>query len=225
MIDIQKRKKRQQKYYARKRNEHRCVTCGKQDERTLQGFVYCEECNVKRHVPYDPAKRSEERKNRENADKREWARMMKAKQICVICGRKDKRTVDGRSQCLFCATRLNERARERRKTETGDKLRAQGKARRKRWEEQGRCSNCGGPKEEPEFKMCIDCRMRSKLNRKRREREAGKRPRGADGKCFQCNKKPRMEGKKLCAECYAAKIRTIQKSGFIKGGKADGNVV
>ena len=62
--------------------------------------------------------------------------------------------------------------------------------------------------------------MRYKLARHRRERENGTaaKQRGQGGRCWQCNKAPAMEGKKLCAECYSKKIRTIQANGFLKGG-------
>ena len=219
MIDVEKRKKRQKKYYAEKRKTGRCVTCGKSDERTQKGFVYCEACNVKRYRPYDPAKRSESRKNAENADKREWAKMRRNAFLCVACGRKDSRTVNGKGLCIYCATRINSAARERRKYK-GDVLRAQAKSRKEKWEAAGLCSGCGHPKEEPEFKLCCSCRLRYKLNRQRRERERGtmKQPKGENGRCWQCNRAMAMEGKRLCPECYAAKMETIRKSGFLKGG-------
>ena len=220
MVDIERRRQRQRKYYAERRNAQKCVTCGKQDDRTLGGHVYCIECEKKRYKPYDPSKRTEARRNAENADKREWANMLHAKHLCVNCGRKDKRTIDGKRQCLFCATKINNRAKERRKTD-GDRLRAITKARRDNWKQHGLCSFCGHELDDPKYRMCTDCRVRARLNHKRRSREAGIRPRGEDGRCYQCNKNKRMDGKKLCEACYAAKIETIRKSGFMhdKGDK------
>ena len=37
-------------------------------------------------------------------------------------------------------------------------------------------------------------------------------PRGANGICWTCNKKPRLEGKKLCAECYGKAVENAKKA-------------
>lgn len=219
-IDIERRKRRQRAYYARRRAEGKCVRCGKQDERTQSGLVYCAEC-VENRKPRKPKKRTAERREIENKDKREWRQMAKDKGICVSCGAKDKYTVAGKAHCIYCSTKINARLRQRR-IENGDLLREQAKARRDKWREQGRCSSCGGRKEEPRYNMCIDCRMRHKLSKMRRENKNGTKqlPRGQDGRCWQCNKAMAMPGKRVCADCYALKIETITKSGFMKGAKA-----
>ena len=210
MVDIERRKKRQKKYYAQKVAEHRCVQCGKQDERTLAGRIYCSACYQKRYVPYSERKpRTPERREIENADKRAWAKMHRDAGVCLRCGRKDKRTVNGKGLCLWCANKASAYARERR-AEKGDKLNAQGRARRAKWVAEGRCSTCGGRKEEPDKRMCLNCRLRYRLAKARRDEKKGKKPRGAFGMCFQCNRAPAMEGKKLCAKCYAAKMKLPQ---------------
>ena len=217
MAESAARKKWRVAYYQKRVDEKRCVQCGEQDERTLSGRVYCVKCAAVHYK--NPKVRTPEMRDRENADKREWARMAKAKQICVKCGRKDKYTVSGKNHCLYCSTKINTRSRELRATVKGDKLREQGKNRRAAWKEQGLCSCCGGKREDLKYKMCIDCRMRYKLARHKRERENGtaKKPRGADGRCWQCNRAPAMKGKRLCAECYTKKIKIIDESGWKKG--------
>ena len=210
MIDVEKRKKRRKKYYAKKRAERRCVSCGKQDERTLSGRTYCAECYAKRYVPYSQRKpRTPERREIENADKRAWAKMYRDAGMCLRCGAKDKRTVNGKGLCMWCATKVNGEARKRR-AENKEKYNEYGKNRREKWKEEGLCSCCGGKKEEPDKKMCIDCRVRYRLAKKRRKEKTGKKPRGAFGMCFQCNRAPAIEGKRLCAECYAKKLKLPQ---------------
>jgi hypothetical protein len=35
-------------------------------------------------------------------------------------------------------------------------------------------------------------------------------PRGANGYCWQCNKAPAIEGKRLCADCIKAKMECLR---------------
>lgn len=217
-MDAEKRRARHRRYYAEKRAEKRCVHCGKQDERTLKGYAYCVKCNAMRYKPYSERKpRSEEQRQSENADKRTWAKMHRDAGVCVQCGRKDKRTINGKGMCLYCATKVNESARKRR-AENADKFNKRGKARREAWVADGKCSCCGHAKEEPDKRMCCSCRTRHKMARIRLKIKKGKQPRGRDGWCWQCNNAPVMEGKKLCKTCYDKKMVTIRKSGWLKTG-------
>lgn len=193
--------------YMRKVAEGRCTNCGKIDDRTLAGHVRCETCNIKAHAGKAPKQRTEEQRLQDNANRREWHRMRKAAHVCVECGRQDKRTLGGMSTCLFCATRRNKLARERRDQARVHELEV---ARREKWLAKGLCSQCGREKEEPDKNMCIDCRVKSRIRYERKKLKNGwKPPRGSNGTCWQCNGGPRVEGKKLCPDCYAVKLRSI----------------
>lgn len=75
--------------YARKRRQklkeqHRCLCCGKQDERTLVGYVACTKC-VERQ--------------------RQYRQKRKSLHLCLKCGTQDERTLAGKTCCAFCSKR------------------------------------------------------------------------------------------------------------------------
>lgn len=84
--------KRREKYKA----ERRCVSCGKQDERTLSGKVHCESCNAA-----DKLYRSETRQ------------YLISRHRCVQCKAKDERTMRGLTLCQKCADKQAESRRMR----------------------------------------------------------------------------------------------------------------
>lgn len=72
--------------YARKRQQklkeqHRCVCCGTQDERTLVGYAACNKC-VERQKQYK--------------------QKLKEQHRCIQCGEQDERTLSGLCFCKFC---------------------------------------------------------------------------------------------------------------------------
>lgn len=85
-------KKRENKRYQYLRERKRCACCGKQDERTLEGFAYCEPCAEKARIRYNSDKYKEINKRRrvENF----------AKGVCTKCGR-DKPS-EGHRICDKC---------------------------------------------------------------------------------------------------------------------------
>ena len=209
MISEAKRRN-SKRLYIKRVEQHICVSCGKQDERTLQGHIRCEACRAKYYKgKYDPVARASkaEQVERENREKREWYHRLREADCCVDCGRKDKRTVAGRAHCLYCETRRLKWQHEHWDSEHKSKL---DKARRAAWAAAGLCSNCGHEKEEPDKKLCCSCRLKERLKRERRKCEQGILPRGKNGLCYQCNRNKPMEGRKLCAECYAKKLTLPQ---------------
>ena len=70
-------KKRQQKW----KEQHRCVCCGTQDERTLVGYAACNKC-VERQKQYK--------------------QKLKEQHRCTQCGEQDERTLAGLCFCKFC---------------------------------------------------------------------------------------------------------------------------
>ena len=71
---------------------------------------------------------------------------------------------------------------------------------------------------------CADCverdtaRRREKRGynpawaRQKKDRPAVNRPRGENGICWQCNKRPKLDGKQLCEQCYAAKVAVAKQN-------------
>ena len=198
---------RNKRHYLKMLAEGRCCTCGQPDDMTRQGRVRCAVCAEKARKGWQHKERTEEQRDRENADRRAWAQMRRDAHVCTECGRQDKRTIAGKSTCLFCATRRNKRQKENWDSEHQRELR---RARKERWIAAGLCSQCGHPKEEPDKKMCCSCRVRAKLNEAKRRIKNGKLPRGANGMCWQCNRRPAIEGKKLCRECYEPKVENLR---------------
>lgn len=161
------RQKRNQRSYMKKVAEHRCVTCGKPDERTLSGRVYCQECYDRHKAGASPRKpRSAAQSEQEKQDKREWEARCKSLQMCVRCGEKDKYTVNGHRLCKRCSERKNQNQREHYDHE---KMSSYYKSRRDAWRQQGLCTYCGGEKEEQNKMLCIDCRVKARMQRRKRE--------------------------------------------------------
>ena len=159
-------RKRNIRAYQKKVAERRCVTCGKQDGRTLEGKRYCRVCYDRHRANASPRKpRTPEQREYENANKREWTARLKALQVCTLCGTKDRRTVNGRGLCERCAAKRRKWQGEHRHLEAD---RAYAKARRDKWREQGLCTYCGGKREEPERMLCIDCRVKARMKKWRK---------------------------------------------------------
>ena len=196
---------RNKRAYLKKQAEGRCVNCGKPDDRTRAGGARCEACNRRNHERQKPRARSEEQRAAENAAKREWRQMRREAHLCVDCGQMDRRTLDGRANCQTCATRRNA---NKRAHQDHDRANAMDRERRARWEAEGRCTNCGRARDEPGRLMCVDCRVRMRMQKWRKN--GVKPPRGENGRCWQCNKAPAIEGKRLCTECYQIHLRSIR---------------
>lgn len=156
--------------YQKKVAEHKCVTCGKQDERTLSGRVRCQACFDKYKVHRTP--KSRKKRNEENADKREWCAILKSLHACTRCGTKDKRTINGFATCTVCAAKHR---RWQSNCEDKERKHERTKKLRDMRREKGLCTNCGKKKrQEPEKMLCIDCRVRSRMNEwKRKQKKMG----------------------------------------------------
>ena len=91
---------------------------------------------------------------------------MRDLQACISCGTKDKRTVNGYGLCVICAAKKRKWNKEHRDKAANS---AYMKARRDKWREQGLCTYCGGKREEPDKMLCIDCRVKARMKRRKRE--------------------------------------------------------
>ena len=204
-----------QKKYIERRFAGLCISCGQADDRTRAGHSRCQSCYDK--YTYNRKELPRERRDEDNAEKREWWAMRKKAHVCAQCGRQDARTITGKCYCLQCAKKKAESAK---KSRASGRERELGQERRDRWREQGLCSCCGKPKNDDNYRMCIDCRVRAKYRKLKRKIARGWKPRGTNGTCYQCNRAPAMEGKRLCAACYAKKLKMPQ---IYREVKEDGN--
>jgi len=200
-------RQKNKRHYMKMLKEGKCGRCGKIDDRTRQGRSMCAACNEKSHAqPKKPL--TEERREADNATKREWAKMRRDAGLCVDCGAKDARTINGKCWCLQCSRKRSARARANRNPEHESELRL---ARKEKRIAAGMCSVCGKPKEEPDKKMCIDCRVKAKYRKEKHKINSGWMPRGVNGKCWQCNKEMAIEGKRLCQSCYDTKVEKLME--------------
>lgn len=134
---------------------------------------------------------------------RESRKFFKEHGLCQICGKNVPEP--GRVTCSDCLQYNQEYQAMRRATDTPEErdarleyLRTTGKARYEKRKADGLCTRCGR-KVEPGKTMCTECL----IHRRKMERERqGTGLRDYENLCTRCRKKPRMEGKKVCADCY-----------------------
>lgn len=131
---------------------------------------------------------------------------------CTLCGKQDAYTLNDRSLCAECA--------EKRRVITANYRKAhmeQWKAKRAEWDKSrraaGLCHTCGKPVNNGKAR-CPLCQ--SKENRRNREKRLDdglvNLPRGENGICWTCNKRPALDGKRLCRECYENVKRALAKA-------------
>ena len=76
---------------------------------------------------------------------------------------------------------------------------------------------------------CADCVEKDTIRRREQrgyrplwERETKQKPevnypRGDNGICWQCNKLPVMDGRRLCRTCYEMKVEVLRRNNFNRG--------
>jgi len=121
----------------------------------------------------------------------------KHNRVCVSCGAVDAFTLNGRAECAECCEKRRKRRNYQKKA---DQQREIYKARKAA----GICVSCK-KKAIPGMVYCEQHRIRH--NQKARELKAYNRgetnwPRGDNGYCYVCNKRPTMDNLKVCDTCY-----------------------
>lgn len=135
--------------------------------------------------------------------KRENRKFFKAHGLCQVCGQNVPEP--GRVTCSDCLKYNQEYKAIRLKNETPEErekrlnyYRETGKTRYKERRVAGLCTKCGKPAQGGKS-MCTECLLHRRLmDRARRDTYS----RDYENICTRCRKKPRMEGGKVCADCY-----------------------
>lgn len=139
----------------------------------------------------------------------EWRKRLKAAHICRDCGKQDAYTLGGRTYCADCAEKLAAKKREFR---SANKARVHEQWQRSKAKriERGVCIYCARHKPKPGNKVCDICNYKQQAKRREKQIAEGMNwPRGANGYCWQCNKRKAVGGKHLCQECIDMKMKYL----------------
>lgn len=130
----------------------------------------------------------------------------KNKGRCVRC--RDALTMNGHSSCGVC--RDKKRIYALKYAHTHD-VAAANREQYRRKREAGLCVKCGKPAL-PERVRCLECTVKQKERDRQRNLERHKDtnyPRGGNGFCYMCNKKPAIAGRRFCADCIEIVRRNL----------------
>ena len=143
----------------------------------------------------------------------EYRMLLKKHHFCRDCRKQDAYTLAGRTFCAECAERQRlAKADARQDEEKRLKILEQHRQMQARYVAEHRCKTCGKKLEDGYgYKQCELCRKRqSRASQKYKHKKYGvPNLRGQNGICWQCNKNPVIDGKKLCQECYDVKLKTL----------------
>lgn len=146
----------------------------------------------------------------------EYRVKLKKAHLCRDCKKQDAYTLAGRTYCYDCAEKQRiAKANARKDPVKRERMLEQHRQMQERYEQQHRCKLCGKPLEKNyTYKTCKMCRFKmAKAIKKSRYKIHGiPNLRGENGICWQCNKQPCIEGKKLCQSCYDMKLKIISRN-------------
>ena len=108
---MMKDRRRTVKRYDYLKLQHKCVRCGKRDERTEAGKMHCAVCskeqNKKAAEQYAKAE-NKEKKRVYNSERYSW---LKSHGYCVMCGK--ERADENRTHCSACRKYKSEQVKKR----------------------------------------------------------------------------------------------------------------
>ncbi len=135
----------------------------------------------------------------------------RARQRCVRCGTQDAFTLIGKRLCADCTEKAARYSSKYGKEHREKRTEYQREWARKRVEA-GLCPRCGKPAENG-YSRCARCRARDNAQRAKKRRENGVSPYYLrDGICYTCKRRPALDGKKLCRECYEKSVKSMAKA-------------
>lgn len=164
--------------YRKRKEEHLCTKCGKQDERTLSGKTECAKCAENERNAYIIRCR---------------------KNCCIKCGKQDERTLSGRCTCEECARKDRERKIGRQLTEEQKAASLRYHAETRRWRrEKKRCVDCGRQDERTLSGKPRCAKCNAKANSRARKRKAVPPERRNE---YEREKYRRLKEAGLCVYC------------------------
>ena len=130
---------------------------------------------------------------------------------CVRCGEIDAFTLAGRQSCAVCCEKQAEYYEQNR-----ERIKAQRKERAAWYKANGICPRCGKPNDS-NFESCAECRDKKKFYQRIRRQKMNvpsevNWPRGDNGICYICNKRPKVEGKRVCEICCGKLMASLEKA-------------
>ena len=149
--------------YDRRVADHLCVSCGRQDERTLAGHIRCALCNEKAYS--SPQVVTQDSRARQARQKREKRKALSEMGLCHECGGEDYLTQRGKPLCAACQRRRNRQMEDYR--DSGRMAEAR-KRRRESRRAAGMCTKCGKNVPEEGHVQCTDCLVRDRIYRWRK---------------------------------------------------------
>ena len=139
--------------------------------------------------------------------------------ICTRCGK--YRAKPGGTLCEVCSVKnydrllkYRENLSEEQRVEQDKKHSEWAKERRRKWAEEGICTECGKRPAVSGHKLCVECKTRT-LNKYRRNNKEYRRTMGT---CAYCDE-PRVYGKRTCEKHYAILRATAEKMNQSEGAK------
>lgn len=138
-------------------------------------------------------------------DLAEYRKKLKRAHVCRDCKTQDAYTLAGRTYCFDCAEKqriAKQNARE--DPAKKEKMLLQKREQIERYRAKNKCLRCGKQLHNGE-RLCGMCQ---ELQRRALRKSRGSVPRFYGVICWQCNKQPCMDGKRLCRSCYEKKVKT-----------------
>lgn len=143
---------------------------------------------------------AEEKRISRNEQRKRNYQYYKKLNRCVICHKQDAYTLNGRARCAECAEYDCGQHKKSGYAKANERL----KSYRDAWRAKGICIRCGKSPAVSGKSYCGVCAEYTNRYKKNRRIESGiNYPRGDNGFCWQCNKRPDEDGMKVCKECYA----------------------
>lgn len=145
-------------------------------------------------------------------DRKANAAYYRANQRCTRCGKQDAFTLIGKRLCAECTEKAAQNS-----TRYGKEHLEERTAYKREWRQKcrdaGLCPRCGKPVDGG-YVICKRCRAKDNARREKKRRENGVSPycMRDERVCWTCKKRPVMDGKKLCRECWEQSCLNLAKA-------------
>ena len=128
--------------------------------------------------------------------------------MCSVCGKNEAEP--NKKMCYECLGKESDKYAEKGKSETAkEKDRERKRILSAERTENGLCSRCGKPKSGSHTKLCGRCKGYLRIYRNNHRGDIARSERPDYGICYICGNHQIMNGKRVCKECYEARLRTI----------------